>query len=103
MEHNLKKPCNECPYMPYWKGWTGPHETAMVFHDLVRADAVFTCHKTHGKKEQHCAGYALYMNAMCKRSRDPAMRNLQNTVETPAGKGVLFSRDGSALVNFHGK
>lgn len=113
MNFGLKKPCKECPYMARVKGWIGSHESPMEFHDLVKHDVRMACHMTvnqcddNSVKEvkHHCAGYALYMNAMCKMSTDPEMAELQNEVRQHVSddikKELLFSFDGSKLIEFH--
>lgn len=108
MKFNLRKPCKQCPYLAQVEGWIGGHDTAQDFHDAVQADVRFPCHKTteayqeKPTQEQHCAGYAMYMNAICKRSHDLEMMKLQDQVEGD-NKLLLDSFDGSKLVEFHGR
>jgi hypothetical protein len=109
MEFNKTKPCRECPFLAQMAGWIGGHSTAKDFHELVQLDIRMPCHMTTEDflekpvKEQHCAGYAMYMNKMCKSSRDPDTRELQNKVRGKEAENLLFSFDGSKLLEFHGK
>ncbi|MCH7295447.1 hypothetical protein [Acinetobacter higginsii] len=100
MQYDLKKTCPECPYAPKTKGWIGEHDSALDFHDAVKQDIDFPCHMS---KEQCCVGNALYMNSMCKISRDPQKAAYQNRLKQINKEVILFSFDGSELVNFHGR
>lgn len=100
MKFDLKQTCPECPYAAKTKGWIGNHESAKDFHDLVKQDTDFPCHMS---QKQHCVGNALYMNKMCKVSRNPDKAEFQKKLKENNTEQVLFSFDGSALVNFHGK
>lgn len=99
MRYDLKKPCPECPYTPKMRGWIGSHDSAMEFHEVVQQDAPFSCHMS---PEQCCAGNALYMNRLCKVSRDPDKAQFQKKLKDSL-EPVVFSFDGQALVDFHGK
>lgn len=99
MKYQLKKPCPECPYARQMAGWIGSHETAKEFHDIAKEDEPFPCHMI---LSQACAGNALYMNRLCKLSRDPEKAEFQKGLEEPE-VDILFSFDGSQLVKFHGK
>lgn len=115
MNHDMKKPCPECPYVGKWKGWIGTHPTAQDFVDLARADHPFPCHMTVDQEspieplEQmesasvaQCAGQALFMNKMIKLSRRPEMAAMQNRLRTEApGVEVLWPPE--RLVEHHGK
>lgn len=109
MQYGLSKPCRECPFLAQMKGWIGGHENAIEFHELVRADVRMPCHMTSNgeneevkdKKQHHCAGYAMYMNAMCKKSRDHAMANFQDQMRKQPKDNLLFSFDGSKIVQYH--
>lgn len=103
MKFELKKPCKECPFLALMPGWIGSHKSAMEFHDAVMNDVRFSCHLTHDKTEHHCVGYALYMNAVFKLSKDPEMLEFQNSIEEYDSEKLLNSFDGSVLVQFHGK
>jgi len=91
------------------RGWIGGHETAQDFHELVRADVRMACHMTANgtateapdDKQHHCAGYALYMNKMCKRSKDPEMGEFQTRMRSVSDEGLLFSWDGSTIADYH--
>lgn len=106
MNYDLNENCAECPYLPLTSGWIGSHDSAKEFHDIVCADKRFPCHMTNDDLDSnpsHCVGYALYMNKMCKVSRDPVMANFQNRIrmiEDSLPKPI-FSRDGKALIKFH--
>lgn len=99
MKYQLHKTCPECPYTPKLKGWIGEHTSSMDFHEAVKQDISFPCHMN---KKQCCVGNALYMNKMCKVSRDPEKAAYQNVLKQNNTEKVLFSHDGSALINFHG-
>lgn len=111
MKYNLKEPCNECPFVGKWKGWIGSHKSAQDFVDLVVADAPFPCHKTidqtlrgHAYTEayyssEHCAGYALFMNRMCKLSRNPKMAAMQKRLRETCKVPVLWPP--SKMVEHH--
>ena len=113
MKHDLLTPCRECPYTARMKGWIGGHGTAMDFHDLAKNDHPMPCHMTvdydgegKGHDSQQCAGQAHYMNSMCKVSRLPDLKEMQGrirllNIKTP--DDLLFSFDGSKLIDFHGK
>ncbi len=109
MKYGLNKPCRECPFLAKVRGWIGGHASALDFHELVHADARMPCHMTSNMeheevqdgKEHHCAGYAMYMNAMCKKSRDPQMAAFQDKVRHLPKDDLLFSFDGSKIVEFH--
>lgn len=105
MRYDLKKPCNECPYVGKIPGWIGAHDTAQDFVDVVLADAPFPCHCTvrhdsdapsvtaqmeqKGNKLQHCAGYALFMSQMCKSSRRPELFRMQQRLREECDVKVL--------------
>ena len=120
MKHDLKEPCHACPYVGKMPGWIGAHETAQDFVDVVRADQQFPCHETvaanHARhqhrcnadgtvpltgKEQHCAGYALFMNKMCKVSRDPDMAAMQKRLKETCTVEVIWPP--AKMVEVHGK
>lgn len=109
MKFDQTTPCKECPYLALVAGWIGAHESAMDFHQIVRNDQEFPCHMTteayQGKPvtEQHCAGYAMYMNADCKVSNNPNIYLLQEKVRSNDASKLLHSFDGSKIVEFHGK
>lgn len=105
IQYNLKQPCKECPYTGTTPGWIGPYDSAQVFHDFVKHDVPMPCHMTQDAKvPNHCAGYAIYMNKMCKRSHDRDMRDYQDRIRMIEDlPEVKFSFDGSALVECHGK
>ncbi|WP_342255242.1 hypothetical protein [Acinetobacter baumannii] len=100
MKFELKKTCPECPYTPKTQGWIGEHETALEFHHAVKQDIEFPCHMS---KDQCCVGNALYMNSMCKVSRNPQKANFQKSLKQINQETILFSFDGSKLVEFHGR
>lgn len=112
MKYDLTKPCNECPYVGKWQGWIGSHQTAQDFVDFVRADEPFVCHmlldqeadlakQIASGKAQHCAGYALFMNRMCKSSRNKDMLAFQHRLKTECTTEVLWPPD--KLVEWHDK
>lgn len=100
LKYQLKKSCIECPYTAKTKGWIGQHESAQEFHDIAKVDQPFPCHMSTG---QSCVGNAVYMNRMCSLSRDPDKAAFQKRLKEENKEEVLFSWDGQALVNFHGK
>lgn len=100
MKFELKKTCPECPYTPKTPGWIGGHETALDFHNAAKQDIEFPCHMS---KSQCCVGNALYMNRMCKVSKTPEKADFQNRLKQHNREAVLFSFDGSKLVEFHGR
>lgn len=99
MKFDLKKTCPECPYTEKVGGWIGEHDSAIEFHDAVKQDIEFPCHMS---KDQCCVGNALYMNEMCKLSRDPEKAKYQQYLKINNSEKVLFSLDGSKLIYFHG-
>lgn len=100
MKFELKKMCPECPYAPKTQGWIGEHATALEFHHAVKQDIEFSCHMSKG---QCCVGNALYMNAMCKVSRNHQKANFQKYLKQVNQETILFSFDGSKLVEYHGR
>lgn len=100
LRYQLKKTCTECPYTGKTKGWLGHHESAKEFHDIAKVDQPFPCHMS---TQQSCVGNAVYMNRLCKLSHDPDKAAFQDRLRTENTEDVLFSWDGEALVNFHGK
>lgn len=100
LKYQLKKTCAECPYTAKTKGWIGPHNSAKEFHDIAVVDQPHPCH-IH--KRQSCVGNAIYMNKLCKMSIDTDKVAMQRRLREENKEEVLFSWDGQALVNFHGK
>lgn len=109
MKFGLSKPCRECPFFARVRGWIGSHDNAIEFHEIARADQAMACHMTvNGEsddapdnKQHQCAGQALYMNAMCKMSRNPEMAAFQKRMRGTPTDGLLFSFDGAKIVEFH--
>lgn len=99
LKYQLKKPCAECPYSGKFKGYIGPHESAKEFHDIAQNDQPFPCHMS---TKQSCVGNAVYMNRLCKSSRDPEKNAFQNRLRETITE-VLFSWDGQKLIDHHGK
>lgn len=100
LKYQLKKSCPECPYLSKTKGWIGSHETAKDFHDIAKEDIEFCCHMN---TNQACVGNSIYMNKLCKLSINPEKAEFQKRLKADNTEEVLFSWDGSTLVNFHGK
>lgn len=116
MNYDMKKPCAECPYVGKWKGWIGNHKSAQDFVDLARADIPFPCHMTINQDYDaaeievqmcfpavaQCAGQALFMNRMCKLSRNINMARMQNRLkEEKPDVQILWPPE--ELVKHHGK
>jgi len=62
---DLKKPCPDCPFRKDVKQYLRPGRMTEIMEDL-ESDKTFSCHKhlpRDGKKEQHCAGALLYLEA----------------------------------------
>lgn len=100
LAYQLKKTCKECPYTPKTKGWIGSHHSAQEFHDIAKTDQPQPCHM---HKAQSCVGNALYMNKLCKLSIDVDKAGMQQRLKNCNQESVLFSWDGAALTDFHGK
>lgn len=100
LKYQLRKMCTECPYSNKTKGWIGGHESAKEFHDIAHSDTPFPCHMS---TKQSCVGNGIYMNRLCKRSRDNDKASFQDRLRTENNEDVLFSWDGSKLVDFHSK
>jgi hypothetical protein len=100
LNYDLKKTCKECPYVEKMKGWIGEHESAKEFHDIAKYDVGFPCHM---HKAQSCVGNALYMNQLKALSRDHDKSNFQKKLEEENEEKVIFSWDGQALVDYHGR
>lgn len=100
MKYSLKKSCAECPYLPKMPGWIGSHESGKEFHEIARADMEFSCHMN---PEFSCAGNAMYMNAMCKLSKNKQKSDWQKQLRDNCHeqKDVLFSFDGSKINDYH--
>lgn len=90
MKYTQTQPCPQCPYTGKLPGFIGGHEDPQDFHDAVVADTPFPCHMSvnackvsiaesirPGSRVQHCVGYMLYMNRMCKVSRRPEVAQRQ--------------------------
>lgn len=104
MKFNLKRPCKDCPYTNQVPVWIGPYESAAELHEFAAKDIEFFCHNTQDNKERsHCCGNALYMNQLCKQSRDPEMAAYQRSLSMPEDIEILGSLDGSKIVEFHGR
>lgn len=100
LKYQLKKTCHECPYSGKTKGWIGEHESAQDFHDIAKQDIPFPCHMS---TRQSCVGNAIYMNRLCKSSRDQDKAEFQQRIRATNTEDVLFSWTGEALVAHHGK
>lgn len=99
LKYDLKKTCTECPYANKTPGWIGNYESAKDFHLIAKTDQPFSCHMS---TKQSCVGNALYMNKLCKRSRDINKANFQDSLRDNK-ETILFSFTGETLVKFHGK
>ncbi len=81
MRHDLKKPCNECPFrrksIPGWMGDATPEE----FIEATMADAAMPCHMTvdyedpnwpsmNQPETSYCYGALVFFRNTCKKSRD---------------------------------
>lgn len=109
MKYDLKEPCKECPYVGNMPGWIGDHDHPQEFVDLVRADVPLSCHMTvqqdegvyiSPSKEQHCAGYALFMNKRIQLSKRPELAQMQRRLKEEGCKTeVLYPAE--VLVQHH--
>jgi hypothetical protein len=108
MNYDQNTPCAECPYVGQMPGWIGDHDHPQEFVDLVKHDIPFSCHLTvtqdggpyiHPSKEQHCAGYALFMSAKVQRSKRRELAQMQDRLKVTCNVKVLFPPD--VLVNHH--
>ncbi len=104
MKFDQTNPCRECPFRkkaaPGWLGAATPEE----FIDTTLADGLMPCHLTvdYEKKDwqdemvemessvQHCAGARIFYKNMCKVSRLPLIRYLE---EHGAVRAVQRSAD----------
>jgi hypothetical protein len=97
LKHGLKEPCKECPFVGRIPGWIGEHETAEDFVDHARYDLAYPCHmnKTH-----QCCGQVMFMNRMCKLSRDPVMLKYQQELKAnPPSTQIVWPP--SKLIEIH--
>lgn len=64
MNHELKRPCPDCPFRTdSLEGWLGENRAEEIIDSITRLQQTFACHETTGIKgdvpkggEQQCAG-----------------------------------------------
>ena len=65
---DLKRPCKDCPFRADVKPYIRKARAVEIGKALLN-DKTFTCHKhlpRDGKKEQHCAGALIFLEAQNK-------------------------------------
>lgn len=115
-----KHPCMECPFRKKsLKGYIGGHASPQEIVDIVMADVKFPCHmQVNAVSNQlerddemphpeafdialaaagHCTGSLIFMNNICKLSRDRAVVSLQDKVGRSED---VFDRP-EAMVKYH--
>lgn len=114
--YNQKKMCPECPFRKKApKGWLGPW-TIEDFKQFIHREGTFVCHVDvarlidEGVTEdeeideagEHCVGMLRYMNAVCKRSRDPEKAAAQDRVEEIEDQPIIPPFKFEEYHNLHG-
>jgi hypothetical protein len=78
-----RKPCSDCPWsrqaLPGWLGSNTREEWIAIAHGEFRVDC-------HTRKNNECAGLAIYRANVCKSVRDPSVLVL------PADRDAVFAR-----------
>lgn len=65
MNFNLKTPCSSCPFRTNVEPYL-TKARAKEISQLLLDDQSFICHKTIGKKEEHCAGAMIILEKLDK-------------------------------------
>lgn len=89
MHFDLKRPCKDCPFLR-GKSYLHPERAREIANYAIRDDLTFTCHKTIGRKEQHCAG-ALLMSE--KHDRRNSMHQIAHRLGLYDPSGLDHSAD----------
>ena len=101
---DLRQPCCECPFRKNSApGWLGPFTPEGILRDAVDREGGFVCHRTNGAQvHQFCAGAAIFLNRILKRSRVAVYASYQLSLRDAGDEvvnNVLPSRE--AFIEHH--